>query len=193
VSAFAELVFERAARAIASIEEPAGIYALSMFVYDTEDDPRFPTVTIGFNTVEAWNAAAAGASDPVEAKWNYAFWLHNALAVIPDDASAADVEGAAARRAWLDENDLWVDDASVETDDPEVDEALDTITRRFVELCVGVSRRLHAEGIIVARFGTPVPVLVHELEYYDQIALQTRDANPPGLADDFVQWVLELG
>jgi hypothetical protein len=34
-----------------------------------------------------------------------------------------------------------------------------------------------------------VPVLIHELEYYEQIARQTEAANPPGLADDFAAWV----
>lgn len=32
-------------------------------------------------------------------------------------------------------------------------------------------------------------MLIHELEYYDQIATQTEAANPPGLADDFITWV----
>jgi hypothetical protein len=35
----------------------------------------------------------------------------------------------------------------------------------------------------------PVPILVHELEYYDQIAELTRNANPPGLADAFTTWI----
>jgi hypothetical protein len=40
-------------------------------------------------------------------------------------------------------------------------------------------------------FGRPIPVLIHELEYYPQIARQTERANPPGLAADFARWVLE--
>jgi hypothetical protein len=37
-------------------------------------------------------------------------------------------------------------------------------------------------------FGRPIPVLVHELEYYDAIAMQNLAANPPGVADDFIRW-----
>ncbi|MEV7438623.1 hypothetical protein [Streptomyces griseoviridis] len=34
-----------------------------------------------------------------------------------------------------------------------------------------------------------MPVIVHELEYYEAIARQTEAANPPGLADEFTSWV----
>ncbi|MET8206232.1 hypothetical protein ABZT51_09325 [Streptomyces sp. NPDC005373] len=37
--------------------------------------------------------------------------------------------------------------------------------------------------------GRTVPVIVHELEYYEAIVLQTEAANPPGLADEFTSWV----
>ena len=33
-------------------------------------------------------------------------------------------------------------------------------------------RGLHDSGDMVAIFGRPIPVLVHELEYYDAIAMQ---------------------
>jgi len=39
------------------------------------------------------------------------------------------------------------------------------------------------------KFGQSVPIIVHELEYYDQIAEQTRKANPPGLTLEFEAWV----
>lgn len=38
-------------------------------------------------------------------------------------------------------------------------------------------------------FGAPLPILIHELEYYDAIAEQTERANPPGVADAFARWV----
>ena len=67
------------------------------------------------------------------------------------------------------------------------------ITERFVELCVQVSRALHDEGSITGKFGRPVPIIVHELEYYDQIAEQTCRANPPGLTSEFEDWVSGKG
>jgi hypothetical protein len=71
-------------------------------------------------------------------------------------------------------------------------EAIDS-TERFVNICVRVSRRLHKSGIVRQKFGKEIPVIIHELEYYDQIAQQTSAANPAGLADEFVDWVLNLG
>jgi hypothetical protein len=43
-----------------------------------------------------------------------------------------------------------------------------------------------------ALFGKTIPVIVHELEYYDQIADQTLKANPPSAADEFAAWVRSL-
>ena len=58
-----------------------------------------------------------------------------------------------------------------------------------VDLCVSLARRLHEEGDIVRVFGRPIPVLVHELEYYGEIADQNVAANPPGLAQGLVDWI----
>lgn len=48
---------------------------------------------------------------------------------------------------------------------------------------------LDSTGIIERSIGRTVPVIVHELEYYEAIARQTEAANPPGLADEFTSWV----
>ncbi|MCX5417743.1 hypothetical protein [Streptomyces sp. NBC_00059] len=32
-------------------------------------------------------------------------------------------------------------------------------------------------------------MILHELEYYEEIARRSDAANPPGLADDFTIWV----
>jgi len=37
--------------------------------------------------------------------------------------------------------------------------------------------------------GRAIPVLIHQLEYYDEIAEQNLRANPHGLADDFARWI----
>ncbi|MFJ4960698.1 hypothetical protein ACIQCR_34880 [Streptomyces sp. NPDC093249] len=49
--------------------------------------------------------------------------------------------------------------------------------------------RAHTTGIIARSIGRTVPVIVHELEYYEAIARQTEAANPPGLAGEFTSWV----
>ena len=47
--------------------------------------------------------------------------------------------------------------------------------------------------MIERTFGRPIPVILHELEYYDAILALNREANPPGLLDGFEAWMNALG
>jgi hypothetical protein len=164
------------------------IYVLSLFVYDEDDDPRRPTVRVGFNTesdvARSADPAEAFSTDVHEARWNYAFWCQNELALIGDTES--DAEGARLREQWARDEGLWYD--LVEDESPVFDDLDERLTNGFVSLLEGVVQRLHAADIIRI-FGKPLPVLIHELEYYDEIASQNLRANPPGVVpDDFVRW-----
>lgn len=183
---FEEHVQALIARALESVspEEARDAYVVSLFVYDEEDDPRYPTITVGFNTETQVTATAGEAEDEDEARWNFAFWLQNELVVIAD--SERDPDGAALRRAWLEREGLWYE----EDDDDEGEDA--DITGAFVAMAVRIVQRLHAGGLIEGVFGHAIPVLIHELEYYDEIAQQNRDANPDGLADEFSAWIAAM-
>ncbi|MDT0268732.1 hypothetical protein RM844_20815 [Streptomyces sp. DSM 44915] len=63
------------------------------------------------------------------------------------------------------------------------------IKANFDQECVHLARDLHHDGGIKSVIVRPVPVILHELEYYERIARRTEAANPPGLADDFTAWV----
>jgi hypothetical protein len=198
---------------------PEDVYVVSLFVYDEEDDPRRPTVTVGFNT-EAQVAGTMIAetteplpdpddpvwrdpdearwSDPAflpggtasgadDARWSYAFWLGNDLGVLAD--TARDPEGATLREEWIRGLELWYSDEEEEADFDAAMEQGEQITSRFVELVVGLTQQLHEEGTIALVFGRPIPVLIHEMEYYREIAEQNLRANPEGLADEFARWI----
>ncbi|MEV5576374.1 hypothetical protein AB0L06_40625 [Spirillospora sp. NPDC052269] len=189
---FLEHLHHHATTAIASIPvtEASEIYAISFWIDDEDDDPRRPTLIIGYNTeTQVKQTILEGhASDPAEARWNYAFWLQNQLAVIGDRTH--DPVGAAAREAWIKELGHWYDEPTIEaewltTAGPRAQQ----IETAFNKACCDLSRTLHATGVLTAALGKSVPVLVHELEYYEQIALRTEAANPPGLADAFTSWV----
>jgi hypothetical protein len=193
---FERHIYKSVKQSVTTIEEnvAARIYALSFFIYDDDDDPRRPTLTFGYNTLDRWaectpaadsNAAWPVASDSSEAKWNYAFWLQNEVCVI----GAAGTEGAVLRQEWIKSLDLAYSDDEEGEDFERCLRLGRNITERFVALCVQVSRALHDEGSITGKFGRPVPIIVHELEYYDQIAAQTRRANPLGLTSEFEDWV----
>lgn len=63
------------------------------------------------------------------------------------------------------------------------------IEANFNQACGQLARDLHNDGVIESVIGRPVPVILHELEYYERIARRNEAANPPGLADDFTAWV----
>ncbi|MFJ8210578.1 hypothetical protein [Streptomyces sp. NPDC096033] len=171
---------------------PAGeaedIYVISFFIDNERDDPRQPTLTIGYNTEAQFQRTIANASDEAEARWNYAFWLQNELTVIGD--LTRDPDGATARHRWISDLGLWYDEpARAEDWTTTVGPVAAKIEANFNQACVHLARELHDDGVIKSVIGKPVPVVLHELEYYEGIARRTEAANPPGLADEFTTWV----
>lgn len=67
--------------------EASDIYVVSSFIDNEDDDPRQPTLTIGYNTETQFRRSIQHAADEAEARWNYAFWIQNPLTVIGDLAS----------------------------------------------------------------------------------------------------------
>jgi hypothetical protein len=179
-----------ATQAISSITASEGedIYVVSFFIDNEDDDPRKPTLTIGYNTETQFRSSVPAASDAAEARWNYAFWLQNDLTVVGD--RTADPDGAAARHAWITELGLWYERPT----DPDdwltiVGPIAARIEAHFNQACVRLARDLHTSGLIETAVGRNVPVILHELEYYEGIARRTEAANPSGLADGFTAWV----
>lgn len=172
------------------------VYVVSLCVEDEEDDPRRPTVMVGFNTETrvvrctprpdqdpGWPIA----SNAQEARWNFAFWCQNDLGTLCD--SERDALGVELREAWIRQLGCWYSDEDEARDFERAMHRGAQITDEFVRLLVRAVRDLHVCGVVQRVFGRPVPVLIHELEYYQQIADQNREANPGGLAEDFARWI----
>jgi hypothetical protein len=191
---FEDHIYDRFTRDIVSWDPAAvgGVYALSFYIYDDEDDPRRPQVHLSYNTEARWRSQIARASTSDEAKWNFAFWLHDFKVIVgnsyPLGGLAPDYEGIALRERWLNSLDLNYRDEVQFTKDSMAKAS--AITAAFVQLCVRVAVRLHESGRIASKFGRSIPILIHELEYYDEIAYQTRAANPSGICTEFEEWVL---
>lgn len=156
------------------------IYAISLFVYDEDDDPCTPTVTLGYNTEAQYQDSIESAYDEQEARWNYAFWLQNAEVCFGVDDTAETV------KAWLRENEFPCNS------EDEDDEKLELITKAFVDVLIQVVRELHESRVITEKFGKPIPILIHELEYYDAIAEQNIKANGSLLVKDFVAFCTQF-
>lgn len=151
--------------------EEDDIYAISLYVYDEEDDPCRPTVTLGYNTERQVMESLQDASDEQEARWNYAFWLQNEELCWGRDDTEEDV------KEWISEQNLR--------------DREDEITETFVEMLVDLVRDIHASGLLKSKFGKEIPMLIHELEYYDKIADQNIRANGKELVENFVEFCMQ--
>lgn len=167
------------------------IYAISLYISNPEDDPRRPMVTLGFNTLTQLHESLAHASDEHEAKWNYAFWLQNEELVVGDNYGE-NPEDAERITNWVKEMGCYYTDEQEEINFEDILELGERITEAFVEMCVDISKQLHDNGVIKKKFGKEIPVLVHELEYYDIIANQNLRANPEKVISEFVDWIYNM-
>lgn len=173
-----ELLMNSIKETIKTWNEP-DIYAISLFVYDEDDNPCKPTVTLGYNTEAVYESEIENAWDAEEARWNYAFWLQNDEMVFGIDETEAVV------KKWILENGLpYSEDAEFE------DEEYEAVTKAFVAVLVDIVKDLHASGFIKDTFGKPIPILIHELEYYDEIAEQNIEANGEELVKEFVHFCM---
>lgn len=167
------------------------IYALSFFISNFYDDPRHPMLTVGYNTIERWKACSPApgqepnwpiASDIDEAKWNFAFWLQNEELIIGGYNCDLITE-------WVKNSSYYYTDEQAENDFDTTDILGQQIQEKFVEIVVSHAQKLHADGVIREKFGKDIPIIVHELEYYDKPLSWTLRANSDGLAKEFEKWV----
>jgi len=162
------------------------VYAISFFIEDLGDDARKPTLILGYNTNTFWHKSIAHASNANEAKWNFAYWPQTCEAFLGNN------EDAALRQEWINALGLWYSDQDELDNFERTLECGDNITRRFFALASEIAKRLHDDGIIQQKFNHAVPILIHELEYYLEIAQITERANPAGLTTEFSNWIESL-
>ncbi len=183
-------VFDEVCGGLASIDvdTAADIYVLSFYVDESAHENCHPILRVGFNTqsrVETCRAEIGGQADADELKWNFAFWLQNTLLSFGEPGT----EGQRLLEDMLTRKKLWYSDKDEDADFDACMQKADAIGQCFAAMCVRVAQELHACGIIEQRFGRRIPIIVHELEYFDQIASRTAAANPAGLANEFVDWI----
>jgi hypothetical protein len=167
----------------------ADVYALSFWVYADEDDPRRQVLDFSYNNAARLKASLKKTSSAAEAKWNFAFWLQNQIEVVGGDDDPAAVE---LRDEWLEAAGLNYTDENEESDFDRTLELDTKIENEFRRMCARVSRRLHEDGTIASKFGRPIPIIIHNLEYDKQVVKITQRANPDGLTDEFATWVGSL-
>ena len=180
---------ERAVRRM-SRKEIGDIYAISFWKDNVDDDPRRPVVTIGYNTVSHAEAQKQNASNAMEAKWNYAYWMQ-------DDTGTLGGNDTMLRIYFKDEglfytlHELNKAEKQEENGNPEgymmIEEKDRQMQEAFMDIVIEVANRLHRNETITRALGRDLPVIIHELEYYDQPVGWTAKANPT-LVAEFMEW-----
>ena len=80
------------------------------------------------------------------------------------------------------------DNFDLDWNDDKLYEPLEKITQSFVSMLIEIVQEIHADGILSRKYGKELPILIHELEYYDEIVQQNIQANGPELVKKFVEW-----
>ncbi|MBQ8837014.1 MAG: hypothetical protein IJ002_05870 [Clostridia bacterium] len=165
--------------------ESTDIYAISLYVESECDNPFDTTVTLGFNTEANFQNNISRAWDEQEARWNYAFWIQNQELVFGIG------ETKECFKKWLVDkgygyysyDELYSCDNS-----DKLCEIGEKAFADFIKILITVVQEFHSCGYIRKKFGHEIPILIHELEYYEKIATQNIEANTQELVADFVKF-----
>ena len=164
------------------------IYAVSFYVENPNGNPYTPSVSFGYNTERQYKESIVYASDEGEARWNFAFWLQNQTFAFGEEGETKDII-----KQWVLGHGLsYCEDFTLDYEDEATVNAnyelLDKICGKFVSVLVEAVKNLHGSGFIKEKFGKEIPVVIHELEYCDKIAVQNIEANTLPLVQGLVEF-----
>lgn len=200
MDSFAGYLYDRLAEGLLLFERPClpDIYVVSLYI-DFDDGPHHLKVWLYYNTLSHLREVVAQGEPPEEAKWNFAHWEQDyitAVGLTPDEqGEEAEVAYKTLLAMWLERQGLYRTsleiEAMMEADDPDIYADWDEQVReRLLDLVVEVARQLQESGVVLAKFGRSIPLLVHEWDYNPWTLEATRCANPEGLAAEFEAWLL---
>lgn len=172
-----------------------GIYAISFFVYSNEafeyrDHSNITEFSVSYNT----ESDCEGADNLSEKRWNYAFWRQNETPIIAADDEN---EGVKILFDWYKEN--GIENIGYEDTESAYDNEMRYIGKGpvgYYELLseiTEVAKKLQNSGFIKDKFGAPIPIIIHDLEYPWYIMEATKRANPHGEADAFFAAMKKCG
>ena len=184
---------EEKVRALISSWNTDGIYAISFFIdtnkaYEYRGYSNITLFSVGYNT----ESDCDGADALSEKRWNYAFWRQNEEPII-----GFDVEGIELLFDWYREN--GIDNIGFEDFNSSYDNKMRYIGKgpigcsELLSQITAVARKLQTCGFIKDKFGAPIPIIIHDLEYPPYIIEANIEANPNGEADVFISAMKKIG
>lgn len=166
-----------------SLEEANDIYIISFFYYWDENDLRFPSITLGYNTETHFVSQIHQASDAQEARWNSAFWLLNNIAKVGGKECEL-------LKAWFNKTLYYFSDEQNEKsrkDKSLYEEILkkeNDFNEEFIEMMIFISKKMFSKGIIRQKFGRNIPIIIHNFQDYHWTLL----ANEQEILTDFLNY-----
>lgn len=186
---------ERRLKEAMSAWEEEGVYAISFLVcpneaYKYRGCSNVTAFSISCNT----ERDCGGADRLSERRWNYAFWRREETPIL---TAAEDDEGMGILFAWYEERGIGP--IGLEDSAACYDAKMRYIGRgptgcwELLWEIAAVARKLQESGWIRDKFGAPIPITLHDLEYSWYMIEATRAANPHGEADEFLTAMKALG
>jgi hypothetical protein len=200
---FGEHLYRRLAEGLLLFERPHldQVYVVSLYV-DFDEGPHHMKVWMYYNTLSHLRSVVEQGEEPEEARWNFALWEQDYITAVGLTAEEcehlADGQSRRLLGAWLHEQGLFHSDEEIasmlEDGDPDLYARWDEqVRRRLLCLIIAVARQLQETGVVLAKFGRSIPLLVHEWDYTSWTLEATRAANPEGLTAAFEAWLLGQG
>ncbi len=163
-------MYARVREIIDSWQEP-DIYAVSFFVYANASYEYRGMEGVSLFAVSCnTESECPGAGRYDEERWNYAFWAQDEQFVIDPDHPDELLDELLTRCCVANE--------------PSKAEWSEVFHAKLQKLAAKIGRRLQQEGVLKKRFGHPVSIIVHGLEYTEEDLEATKLANPHGEAED---------
>lgn len=188
---FTEKSYEKmksAIQGIANDEEVKDIYALSFWFYCDDDDERFPKITLGYNTLSNFKEEAYNADSKEEAKWNFAYWLQNEVETFGGENDKLLSNWFAKTPYFYTEEE---NERAMEEDEDLYEKILkkgEKFRKEFINETISIAKQLFDNKVIEKTFGKDIPIIIHELEYYDEPIRWTKKANSAKLIKEFLQF-----
>ena len=186
---------EKKLRDVISLWNDDDVYAISFFVYANEayEYGGYSNVTLfwaSYNT----ERDCSGADELAEERWNYAFWRQNETPIID---AYNEVEGIKTLFDWYAENGIsnigYEDSATCYDENMRYIGKGPTGYYELLSEITEVAKKLQDSGFIKNKFGAPIPIIIHDLEYSWYVLEATKKANPNGEADTFFAAMKKMG
>lgn len=143
------------------------IYAFSFYMDYDIDSLSDLRLYFGYNTESQVEKEKCKDFDDETIRWNYNFWLQNETFCFGEDGMSRGLV-----KAWFKQQKIR-EYESVEL---------------FVQQVIYTVREIHKSGIIKEKFGMELPIIIHTMNYHDNIAKINIKANGELLDKAFIEY-----